>query len=300
MLKDEIIKLKKEKNAVILAHCYQNLEIDEVADFVGDSLYLSQMAAKTDADLIIFAGVYFMAQTAKIISPQKRVFLPNAKSGCEMADMINLQQVRNFKAAHKGIPVVCYINSTAEVKSECDICCTSSNAVEIVKSLNVPEVLFCPDNYLGKWVEEQLGNVNVITYDGCCPIHRQIVPEDVVNARKIYENAKVLVHPECDKEVCKLADFVGSTKQIMDYVEQNDNKTFVIATEKGVVDRLQRDYPQKEFILIREDIVCKSMKYNTLEDIYDVLKNETNEIFIDEIISKRALGCINRMLEVCK
>ena len=300
MLKDEIIKLKKEKNAVILAHCYQNIEIDEVADFVGDSLYLSQMAAKTDADLIIFAGVYFMAQTAKIISPQKRVFLPNAKSGCEMADMINLQQVRNFKAAHKGIPVVCYINSTAEVKSECDICCTSSNAVEIVKSLNVPEVLFCPDNYLGKWVEEQLGNINVITYDGCCPIHRQIVPEDVVNARKIYENAKVLVHPECDKEVCKLADFVGSTKQIMDYVEQNDNKTFVIATEKGVVDRLQRDYPQKEFILIREDIVCKSMKYNTLEDIYDVLKNETNEIFIDEIISKRALGCINRMLEVCK
>ena len=300
MLKDEIIKLKKEKNAVILAHCYQNIEIDEVADFVGDSLYLSQMAAKTDADLIIFAGVYFMAQTAKIISPQKRVFLPNAKSGCEMADMINLQQVRKFKAAHKGIPVVCYINSTADVKSECDICCTSSNAVEIVKSLNVPEVLFCPDNYLGKWVEEQLGNINVITYDGCCPIHRQIVPEDVVNARRIYENAKVLVHPECDKEVCKLADFVGSTKQIMDYVEQNDDKTFVIATEKGVVDRLQRDYPQKEFILIREDIVCKSMKYNTLEDIYDVLKNETNEIFIDEIISKRALGCINRMLEVCK
>ena len=166
--------------------------------------------------------------------------------------------------------------------------------------MNVPEVLFCPDNYLGKWVEEQLGNINVITYDGCCPIHRQIVPEDVVNARRIYENAKVLVHPECDKEVCKLADFVGSTKQIMDYVEQNDDKTFVIATEKGVVDRLQRDYPQKEFILIREDIVCKSMKYNTLEDIYDVLKNETNEIFIDEIISKRALGCINRMLEVCK
>jgi quinolinate synthase len=300
MLKDEILKLKEEKNAVILAHCYQNIEIDEVADFVGDSLYLSQMAAKTDAEIIIFAGVYFMAQTAKIISPQKRVFLPNMQSGCLMADMINLEQLREFKAKNKNIPVVCYINSTAEVKSECDICCTSSNAVKIVKSLNTPEILFCPDTYLGKWVEEQLGNVKVTTYNGFCPTHLRITPEDMNNARKNYPNAKILAHPECHKEVCKLADYVGSTKQIMEYAKNSSEKTFVIATEKGVVDRLKRDYPEKEFILIKENIICPNMKHNTLEDIYNVLKNETNEIFVDEKISKQALGCIDRMLEVCK
>ncbi len=301
MLKDEIIKLKKEKNAVILAHCYQNVEIDEVADFVGDSLYLSQMAAKTDADIIIFAGVYFMAQTAKIISPQKRVFLPNMHSGCLMADMINLEQLREFKSKNKDVPVVCYINSTAEVKSECDICCTSSNALKIVESLNAPEILFCPDTYLGKWVEEQLnGKVKVTTYNGFCPTHMRITAEDMANARKQYPNAKILAHPECHKEVCKLADYVGSTKQIMNFAKESDEKTFVIATEKGVVERLTRDYPEKEFILIKDNVVCPNMKCNTLEDIYEVLKNETNEIFVDEEISKKALGCIDRMLEVCK
>lgn len=301
MLKDEIIKLKKEKNAVILAHCYQNVEIDEVADFVGDSLYLSQMAAKTDADIIIFAGVYFMAQTAKIISPQKRVFLPNMHSGCLMADMINLEQLREFKSKNKDVPVVCYINSTAEVKSECDICCTSSNALKIVESLNTPEILFCPDTYLGKWVEEQLnGKVKVTTYNGFCPTHMRITAEDMTNARKQYPNAKILAHPECHKEVCKLADYVGSTKQIMNYAKESDEKTFVIATEKGVVERLTRDYPEKEFILIKDNVVCPNMKCNTLEDIYEVLKNETNEIFVDEEISKKALSCIDRMLEVCK
>ena len=300
MLKDEILKLKKEKNAVVLGHCYQNVEIDEVADYVGDSLYLSQMAAKTDADIIVFAGVYFMAQTAKIISPQKRVFLPNMQSGCLMADMINLEQLREFKLKNKNVPVVCYVNSTAEVKSECDICCTSSNAVKIVKSLNVPEVLFCPDTYLGKWVETQLKNVKVTTYPGFCPTHLRIKPDDITNIRKKYPSAEVLAHPECHKEVCKLADFVGSTSQIMDYAAKSDNKTFVIATEKGVVDRLERDFPNKEFVLIKENIICPNMKHNTLEDIYNVLKNETNEIFVDENISKKALNCINRMLEVCK
>lgn len=301
MIKDEIIKLKKEKNAVILAHCYQNVEIDEVADFVGDSLYLSQVAAKTDAEMIVFAGVYFMAQTAKIISPQKRVFLPNMNSGCLMADMIDLKQLREFKSKNKNIPVVCYINSTAEVKSECDICCTSSNALRIVESLNVPEILFCPDTYLGKWVEEQLnGKVKVTTYNGFCPTHMRITPEDMINIRKRYPNAKILAHPECHKEVCRLADYVGSTKQIMNYAKDSDEKTFVIATEKGVVERLTRDYPEKEFILIKDNVVCPNMKCNTLEDIYEVLKNETNEIFVDEEISKKALGCIDRMLEVCK
>ncbi len=300
LLKDEIINLKKEKNAVILGHCYQNIEIDEVADFVGDSLYLSQMAAKTNAEIIVFAGVYFMAQTAKIISPNKRVFLPNMNSGCLMADMINLNQLREFKSQNKQIPVVCYVNSTAEVKSECDICCTSSNAVKIVESLNVPEVLFCPDTYLGKWVETQLKNVKVTTYPGFCPTHMRIKPEDIIEARKKYPQAEILAHPECHKEVCALADFVGSTSQIMKRAMESDKKSFVIATEKGVVDRLKRNCADKEFVLIKENIVCPNMKQNTLEDIYNVLKNETNEIFVDENISKKALNCINRMLEVCK
>ena len=241
MLKDEILKLKKEKNAVILGHCYQNIEIDEVADYVGDSLYLSQMAAKTDADIIVFAGVYFMAQTAKIISPNKKVLLPNMQSGCLMADMIDLKQLREFKAQHSEMPVVCYVNSTAEVKSECDICCTSSNAVKIVDSLKAKEIMFVPDTYLGKWVENQLGNVKVNTFTGFCPTHLRIKPEDIDAAREKYPNALVLAHPECHKEVCLRADYVGSTTGIMKYAMESDKKQFVIATEKGVVDRLQRD-----------------------------------------------------------
>ncbi len=300
MLKDEILKLKKEKNAVILGHCYQNIEIDEVADYVGDSLYLSQMAAKTNADIIVFAGVYFMAQTAKIISPNKKVLLPNMQSGCLMADMIDLKQLREFKAQHSEMPVVCYVNSTAEVKSECDICCTSSNAVKIVDSLKAKEIMFVPDTYLGKWVENQLGNVKVNTFTGFCPTHLRIKPEDIDAAREKYPNALVLAHPECHKEVCLRADYVGSTTGIMKYAMESDKKQFVIATEKGVVDRLQRDCKDKEFILIKDNIVCPNMKRNSLEDIYNVLKNETNEITVDEEMAKKALKCIDRMLEVCK
>ena len=300
MLKDEILKLKKEKNAVILGHCYQNIEIDEVADYVGDSLYLSQMAAKTDADIIVFAGVYFMAQTAKIISPNKKVLLPNMQSGCLMADMIDLKQLREFKAQHSEMPVVCYVNSTAEVKSECDICCTSSNAVKIVDSLKAKEIMFVPDTYLGKWVENQLGNVKVNTFTGFCPTHLRLKPEDIDAAREKYPNALVLAHPECHKEVCLRADYVGSTTGIMKYAMESDKKQFVIATEKGVVDRLQRDCKDKEFILIKDNIVCPNMKRNSLEDIYNVLKNETNEITVDEEMAKKALKCIDRMLEVCK
>lgn len=299
-LVEKIKSLKKEKNAVILAHCYQNVEIDEVADFVGDSLYLSQRANETDADIIVFAGVYFMAQTAKILSPDKKVLLPRMESGCRMADMINLEQLREFKAKNPNIPTVCYINSTAEVKSECDMCCTSSNAVKVVKSMNAKEILFLPDNYLGKWVEKQLGNVKVNTYSGCCPIHLQIKPQDIVEARVKYPNAKILAHPECDSEVTKLADYVGSTTGIIKYASESNDKIFVIATEKGVVDRLKRDYPEKEFILIKESIVCPEMKWTTLEDIYNVLSEENNEITVDADIAKKALNCINNMLEVSK
>lgn len=297
---NEIKKLKEEKNAVILAHCYQNIEVDEVADYVGDSLYLSQKAAETDADIIVFAGVYFMAQTAKILNPDKKVLLPRMESGCLMADMVNLQQVREFKSKHPNIPTVCYINSTAEVKTECDICCTSSNALNIVKSLQAPQVLFLPDTYLGKWVESQLDGTEVITYPGYCPTHLRIKPEDIIEMKKKYPNAEVLAHPECHKEVVKLADYVGSTTGIMKHAIESDKKQFIISTEKGVVDRLKRDYPEKEFILIKDNIICPNMKWHTLEDIYNALAKEQHEINVDKDVAPKALKCIDRMLEVSK
>lgn len=296
-LVDKIKKLKKEKNAIVLAHCYQNVEIDEVADFVGDSLYLSKMAKETNADIIVFAGVSFMAETAKLLSPNKKVLLPRTESGCFMADMINLDSLREFKAQHPNIPVVCYVNSTAAIKAECDICCTSSNALDIVRNMKVPEVLFVPDTYLGKWVEAQLDGVKVTTFNGFCPTHLRITPKDMEDARTKYPNAKILAHPECHFKVSALADFVGSTKAIMDYVANSSDKEFVIATEKGVVDRLTRDYKDKKFHLIKDTIVCQNMKWNTLDDIYNSLLNETHEIFLDETVSEKAMACINRMWE---
>ena len=251
---ERIRVLKEKKNAIILAHSYQNIEIDEVADFVGDSLYLSQKAQETTANIIIFAGVYFMAQTAKIISPSKKVLLPNLNAGCLMADMINLHQMVDFKKNHPNIPVVCYINSTAEVKSECDICCTSSNALQIVKSLNAPKVLFVPDSNLGKYVESKLDGVEVITYNGCCPVHNNVTEQDILNARKKYPNAKILIHPECKPTVSALGDYIGSTSGIIDFVKNSNDNQFIIVTEKGVADRLKRDYPNKEFILISNNM----------------------------------------------
>lgn len=295
---EKINKLKKEKNAVILAHCYQNVEIDEVADYVGDSLYLSQMASKTDADIIVFAGVYFMAQTAKILNPSRKVLLPRLESGCRMADMISLDQLREFKSKYPKMPTVCYINSTAEVKSECDICCTSSNAIKIVDSLKAKEILFLPDTYLGKWVESQLGNTKVNTYTGFCPTHVQIRPNDVTEARAKYPEALVLAHPECHQSVVALADYVGSTTGIMKFAAQSDKKQFIIATEKGVVDRLKRDYPEKKFILIKDSVICPNMKWHTLTDIYNALDKEEHEITVDKEIASKALKCIDRMLEV--
>ena len=294
----EIKRLKKEKNAVILAHCYQNVEIDEVADYVGDSLYLSQTAAKTNAEIIVFAGVYFMAQTAKILCPNKKVLLPRLESGCLMADMINLSRLREFKAKNPAIPAVCYINSTAEVKSECDICCTSSNAIKIVDSLKSDKVMFLPDTYLGKWVESMLDGVEVITYPGFCPTHLKIRPEDILELKENYPSAKVLAHPECHREVTKLADYTGSTTGIMKYAIEHPDKQYIIATEKGVIDRLRRDYKDKEFIPVKENIICPNMKWHTLSDILNALKNEEHEIIVDQNIAEKARNCIERMLEV--
>lgn len=295
---DEINKLKAEKNAIILAHCYQNVEIDEVADYVGDSLGLSKLASNTDADIIVFAGVYFMAETAKILSPNKKVLLPNKKSGCEMADMINLEKVKEFKAKNPNIPLVCYVNSTAEVKAECDVCCTSANAIEVVRSLGVKKVLFAPDCYLGSWVQKNLPEVEIISYPGYCPIHQRIRPQDIIEAKKKYPDGVVLVHPECKEEIVKLADFIGSTTQIFDYIEKTNFETYIICTEKGVIDRLQRDYTDKKFVLVNQDLICENMKHNTLEDILNALKNEEFEVDVDKSVAELALNSINRMIEI--
>lgn len=297
---EKINALKKEKNAVILAHCYQPVEIDLVADYVGDSLKLSQVAAETDADIIVFAGVFFMAQTAKLLSPNKKVLLPQIHAGCRMADMISYKQLKEFKAMHPDIPTVCYVNSTAEVKSECDMCCTSSNAVNIVKSMNEEKILFVPDTYLGKWVEKQLGNVEVITYPGFCPTHLKIRPKDIEEARKAHPNALVLAHPECHMSVSDMADYVGSTTGIMKFAKESDNKSFIIATEQGVVDRLKRDLSDKEIIPVKDNVVCPNMKMTSLEDILEVLETEKNEINVDADIAEKAVKCIDRMLEVSK
>ena len=297
---DKINILKKQKNAVILAHCYQPVEIDEVADYVGDSLYLSQVASRTDAQIIIFAGVYFMAQTAKLLSPNKKVLLPQIEAGCRMADMLSHRQLKEFISKHPTLKTVCYVNSTAEVKAECDICATSSNAEKIVKSLGVSKVLFVPDTYLGKWVEKQLGNVEVITYPGFCPTHLQIRPIDIENARKKYPDALILAHPECHMSVSSIADYVGSTAGIMKFVKESKNKSFVIATEQGVTDRLKRDYPNKNIIPIKSNLICPNMKMTSLEDILYVLETEQNEIFVEKDIAQRAVKCLNAMLEVSK
>lgn len=295
---EKIQKLKKEKNAIVLAHTYQNVEIDEVADITGDSLYLSQQAAKTDADIIVFAGVYFMAETAKILSPNKKVLLPRLESGCLMADMINLEQIREFKAQHPDIPVVCYVNSTAEVKSESDICCTSANAIKVVKSLNAAKVLFVPDTYLGTYVGSQLEGVEVITYPGYCPTHLRIRPQDVIEMKKQYPDAEVLVHPECHQEVVKLADFVGSTTGIMKRAKESDAKTFIIVTELGVVERLERDFKDKKFVLVSPKAVCANMKWHHLEDILNTLENDQYEINVDEELAKKAYAPIERMVQI--
>lgn len=297
-LVESIKELKKEKNAIVLAHCYQNVEIDDVADYVGDSLQLSRLAAQTDADIIVFGGVYFMAETAKILSPDKKVLLPKMDAGCRMSDMVDLQQIREFKSMYPNVPVVCYVNSSAEVKAEADICCTSANAVHVVESMKVPKILFAPDKYLGTYVANQLGNVEVVTYPGYCPTHLAILVEDVEAMKQKYPNAKVLAHPECHQAVTKLADYIGSTTGIMKYAKESDAKEFIIVTEKGVVDRLSRDYKDKKFYLVSNKAVCPNMKKNNLEDILHVLETEENEIFVEEEIAAKAKRAIERMIAI--
>lgn len=295
---EEIKRLKKEKNAVILAHSYQNIEIDEVADFVGDSLELSRKAKNTDASTIVFCGVYFMAETAKLLSPEKTVLIPKKEASCEMADMINGEKLKEFKALHPSAPVICYINSTAEVKSLSDICCTSSNALKIVKSVESKDILFVPDRNLAAYVQSQIPEKNIIPFDGCCPIHDQLRVNDVISQKEQHKNAVVLAHPECKKEVLDKADFIGSTKSIFEHVKTSDYDEYIIATELGVVERLQRDYPDKKFWLINPKAVCRNMKYITLEDVLKSLQNGLFEVELSQDTQQKAALTIEQMLKI--
>lgn len=295
---EKIKSLKKEKNVIILAHCYQRIEIDEVADFVGDSLQLSYAAAESKADTILFAGVSFMAETAKIISPQKKVLIPRPEAGCFMADMITPKYLEEFKNLNPKAPVVCYVNSSAEIKAHSDICCTSANAVEVVKSLNAKEVLFVPDRGLGYYVNSQLKDVQVTPFSGFCPAHMRILPDDITKIKEKYPNALLLTHPECRMEVIEKSDYVGSTSGIMKFAKEHNNKEFIIATEVGVVERLRRDYPEKKFIHVSEKLFCQNMKHNTLEDILISLENDMYEITLDKDLSDKAYSCIKRMMDL--
>ncbi|MCF7635038.1 MAG: quinolinate synthetase complex, subunit A [Dehalococcoides mccartyi] len=293
----KIAELKKERKAVILAHNYQLGEIQEAADFVGDSLELARKAANVDAEVIVFCGVHFMAETAAILSPEKTVLAPEPKAGCPMADMISGAELREFKARYPGLPVVCYVNSTAEVKAESDICCTSANAVKVVESLKSDTVLFVPDQYLGAFVQAHTAK-KIISWPGYCPCHARIKPEDILNLRNHYPKAKVVVHPESRPEVTALADGVLSTGQMVSYAARADVKELIVGTEIGMLYRLRKENPNKLFIPVSEQAVCANMKMTTLPKLLASLETMQTVVSVPEEIRRKAVGAVERMLKV--
>lgn len=297
-LVDQIQALKKERGAVILAHNYQLDEVQAIADFTGDSLELSRKSAQLDEEVVVFCGVHFMAETTAILAPEKTVLLPDRHAGCPMADMIDAQTVRKLKAEHPGAKVVCYVNSPAEVKAESDICCTSSNAVQVVESLGECEVLFVPDRNLGSYVADCLGR-ELILYNGFCPTHERIRERDVIKAKADHPDALLLAHPECSRPVRELADELLSTGQMCRYVAQSPHKEFLIATEVGILYRLRTENPGKRFFAVNSDrAVCPNMKKITLEKVLWSLQDVQYRVTVPEEIARRAVGAIERMLEV--
>ena len=297
----EIKRLKKEKNAVILCHYYQNDEIQDIADYLGDSLYLSQVAMKTDADFIVFCGVHFMAETAKILNPNKHVLLPVMKAGCKMANMINPDALKKYKDEHPNTKIITYVNSTAAVKALSDCICTSTNALKIIDYYlkNGDDILYCPDQNLGKYAMKLSGKTFDV-WQGCCPIHHFLDVKKIVELKKKNEGAKLIAHPECQPELLEYADYIGSTKQLIAYAKNDSCNTFIVATEKGVLHQMKKDSPNKKFILAQNTLSCVNMKYTKLEDVYNVLNNEENEIFVDEEVSKEALKALDKMMELSK
>lgn len=288
---------QQRRNAVILAHNYQLGEIQDVADFVGDSLELSRKAAETTADTIVFCGVHFMAETAKVLSPQKTVLLPDLQAGCPMADMITVGQLRRFKAEHPGRPVVAYVNTSAAVKAESDICCTSANAVKVVESIEADEVLFIPDKCLADYVASKTSK-RVIPYPGYCPTHLHILPEDILRQKALHPDALVIVHPECTRAVIELADGVFSTSGMLRFAKESPAREFIIGTEKGILHRLKKESPDKKFYSPTEHAICPNMKLITLEKLAWSLEDNQYPIELSPDIIDRARGAIQRMIEI--
>ena len=299
----EIEKLKKEKNAVILAHYYQNPDIQDVADYIGDSLGLSQQAAKTKADIIVFAGVHFMAETAKILSPNKKVLLPDLKAGCSLADSCTAEKFSKFIEEHPHHLVISYVNCSAEIKALTDIVCTSTNAVQIVESLPVEQkIIFAPDKNLGTYINKKTGR-NMVLWDGACMVHEIFSLQKIAKLRAQHPKAKLIAHPECETPVLEISDFIGSTTALLNYTIKSSEQEFIVATEAGIIHQMQKSSPHKTFIPAPPNNSCACndcphMKLNTLEKLYTCLKYETPEILMEEGLRKKAEGSIIRMLEI--
>lgn len=297
-IEQQILELKEKRGAVIIAHNYQVDEVQAIADFTGDSLELSRKAATLSNDVVVFCGVHFMAETAAILSPEKTILIPDPYAGCPMADMVTAEKVRHLKAKHPGAKVVCYVNSSADVKAESDICCTSSNAVKVVESLGDTEVIFIPDRNLGSFVSERLGRA-LILYDGFCPTHERIRSTDILELKAKHPNALVLAHPECNKPVRDLADQLLSTGQMCRFAHSSEHTEFIIATELGINYRLRNENPGKQFFPVNPDrAVCPNMKKITLEKVLWSLQDMVYRVEVPKVIAERAVGSIERMLEI--
>ncbi len=297
-IQKEIIKLKEEKNALILAHYYQTMDIQEVADFVGDSFELAKITQKTEKPIIVLCGVRFMAESAKILNPAKTVLLPASDAGCLMADMITPDDVIKLKLEHPEAAVMCYVNSTAEIKTHCDICCTSSSAVKIAKSLKEDEIIFIPDRNLGSYVAEQVPEKTFYYFRGFCPIHNVVSADEVEEAREKYKDAPVLVHPECNKEVRDKADFIGSTSAIFKYVQDSKKSEFIIGTEIGVVERINKLMKGKKAYLLSTHLSCINMKKTKIKDVLNALKNLEEVIELDNDTMEKARITLERMVNI--
>ena len=298
-LRDKIAKLKAKRTAVIIVHNYQRDEVQEIADITGDSLALSQAAVKTDAKVIVFCGVHFMAESAAILNPDKTVLLPVKEAGCPLADMITVEKLRVLKDKYPGVPVVSYVNTTALIKAESDICCTSSNAVRIVQSLKGHDkVIFVPDKNLGMYVQSQVHDKEVILWEGFCPTHIKVQEEHIKAVKAAHPDAIVVAHPECNPEVIKVSDVITSTGGMIKYIKASPKKSFIIATESGLFYKLKKDNRDKEFFLPTEQLICPNMKLNTLGWVYHSLESMKYKVIVPPEVASRAKHCLDRMLEV--
>lgn len=303
---EEIKKLKSEKNAVIMAHYYQSADIQDIADYIGDSLALAQWAAKTDADIIVMCGVHFMGETAKILSPDKKVLVPDMNAGCSLADSCPAEEFAEFVSKYPDHTVISYVNTTAAVKAHTDVVVTSTNAKKIVDSFPMDaKIIFGPDKNLGGYINAVTGR-NMILWNGCCHVHSQFSIEKLKELKAQYPEAEVLAHPECKKELLDLADFIGSTAALLSYSGKSDKKEFIVATESGILHQMKKDYPEKTFIPVPPETgncscnECNYMRMNTMEKLYNCLKNETPEIIVDKEIAEKAVKPIIKMLEMSK